>query len=51
MLALIKLVSEIFLRTGEKKDERFFKSLATKAKVYIEEITRYIYSNLGGSNK
>lgn len=36
MLALLKLVSEIFVKTGEKKEDRFFKPLAPKAKVYIE---------------
>jgi hypothetical protein len=41
MLALLKLVSEIFVRTWwEKRDDRFFKPLAAKAKVYIEEIAR-----------
>lgn len=47
MLALLELVSEIFLRTGvgEKRDERFFKPLAAKAKVYIEEISRYLFFN------
>ncbi len=53
MFALIKLVSEIFIRTGtgEKKDNRFVKPLASKAKVYIEEISKYKFVNLGGTNK
>ncbi len=36
---------------GENKETRFFQILSTKAKVYIEEITRYINIYLGGLNK
>jgi hypothetical protein len=42
MLAILKLVSEIFLKTSMEATDRnrFLKPLAPKAKVYIEEISR-----------
>jgi hypothetical protein len=50
MLAILKLVSEIFLRTSMAPTDkhRFLKPLASKAKVYIEEIAKYTDGYLGG---
>lgn len=52
-LAILSLVSEILIRTGtgEKKDDRFFRPLAPKAKVYIEEISKYDKCKLDGPEK